>query len=244
MTLIVSSYWRDPTTGASQEFTDWSDGHHMAGVERARWDLWGSDAVKKRGAKYLPRLAESDLWIEPTDLDAFETEVRMLLAAVPEVRSELGRGSDCTLPHYLNRRIRGTLYFVISFESDRGVDSRSVSWQKPARFLAGWKGELPELECVRSSWPQETQKSTKTERVVFLVFFVLFVAVHRLGCQKLLDRPPAVCPNRPRHFVRLPHLHVCGNFFWRDGGENPQRGSSRETVKAFSRRREPADSPL
>lgn len=110
MTLVVSTYWRDPSTGDEQEFTDWSEGHHMAGVERARRNLWGSDAVKRRGAKYLPRLAESDLWIEPADLDAFEGEVRILLAAVPELRAELGRGSDCTLPHYLNNFIRAINY--------------------------------------------------------------------------------------------------------------------------------------
>ncbi len=36
---------------------------------------------------------------------------------------------------------------------------------------------------------------------------------------------------------------VCGNFFSREDGKDPQRESSRETAKACSRRCEPADSP-
>lgn len=113
MTLVVSAHWRDSSTGESHDYTDWSDGHHMAGVECARSELWGSDAVKSRGAKYLPQLKENDLWVEPSDLDSFEAEVRMLLEAVPELRSELGRGPDCTLPHYLNNFIR-TIEFARS----------------------------------------------------------------------------------------------------------------------------------
>lgn len=85
----------------------------MAGVERARTELWGSDAVKAHGATYLPQLKEGDLWVEPCELDAFEAEVRMLQNAVEELRAELGRGPDCTLPHYLNNFIR-TIEFARS----------------------------------------------------------------------------------------------------------------------------------
>ena len=110
MSLVVSAYWRDPATGATEEFTDWEDGHHMAGVERARWDLWGSEAVRRRGAKFLPQLAESDLWVAPEELDAFVAEVRALLADVDGLRAELGRGPDCLLPHYLGNFLRAAEY--------------------------------------------------------------------------------------------------------------------------------------
>jgi hypothetical protein len=110
MSLVVSAYWSDPSTGVTQEFTDWDDGRHMAGVERARWDLWGSEALRRRGAKFLPQLAESDLWVASEELEAFVAEVQALLAEVDELRVELGRGPDCLLPHYLNNFLRAAEY--------------------------------------------------------------------------------------------------------------------------------------
>jgi len=110
MTLVVSAFWRDPTSGDTQEFTDWDAGHHMAGVERARWELWGSESVRRRGAKFLPQLAESDLWVPPEDLEAFVAEVQALFTEVDALRAELGRGPDCSLPHYLNNFLRAAAY--------------------------------------------------------------------------------------------------------------------------------------
>ena len=110
MSLVVSAFWTDPATGETHDFTDRDDGHHMAGVERARWDLWGSEAVRRRGATFLPQLADSDLWVGPAELPAFVTEVRSLLADVGGLRAELGRGPDCTLPHYLANFLRAADY--------------------------------------------------------------------------------------------------------------------------------------
>ena len=110
MTLIVSAHWIDNSTGASQEHTDWNDGHQMAGPESARQDLWGSGPVKELGAKFLPQLADSDLWVEQTELQEFESEVLMLIDAVPKLRTQLGRGDSCALPHYLNNFMRAILY--------------------------------------------------------------------------------------------------------------------------------------
>jgi hypothetical protein len=110
MTLVVSTFWTDPVSGETEEFTDWDAGHYMAGVERARWELWGSDAVKRRGAKFLPQLAEDNLWVSPEELDAFVCEVQTLLADVNGLREELDRGPDCTLPHYLNNFLRAAEY--------------------------------------------------------------------------------------------------------------------------------------
>jgi hypothetical protein len=110
MSLVVSAFWTDPGTGDSCEFTDWDDGHHMAGVERARTDLWGSGAVRRRGATFLPRLADSDLWVGPNELPAFAAEVRALMADVDGLRAELGRRPDCTLPQYLANFLRAADY--------------------------------------------------------------------------------------------------------------------------------------
>ena len=110
MSLVVSAFWYDPAIGEMQEFTDWDGGHYMAGVERARWELWGSEAVKRRGAKFLTQLAKSDLWVGPEELESFVAEVRELLADVDALRAELGRGPDCLLPHYLNNFLRAAEY--------------------------------------------------------------------------------------------------------------------------------------
>jgi hypothetical protein len=110
MSLIVSAFWRDPTTGEFVEFIDWEHGHQLAGLERARWELWGSEAVRRRGAKFLPQLADSDLWVAPEELDGFVSEVRDLLADIDGLRAELGRGPDCSLPDYLNNFLRAAEY--------------------------------------------------------------------------------------------------------------------------------------
>jgi hypothetical protein len=107
MTLIVSAYWWDPATGEPKFFIDWEDGHSMAGVEVARVELWGSESVRRRGATFLPQLADSDLWVQPEDLDRFVAEVRMLLADVDALRMELGYA---LLPHYLNNFLRAAEY--------------------------------------------------------------------------------------------------------------------------------------
>lgn len=106
MSLVVSAYWTNPVTGESEEFTDWENGHHMAGAENARWNLWGTEAVKRRGAKFLPRLSESDLWVTPAELEAFIAEVRCLLSDVEGLRTELGRRPDCSLPYHLDNFLR------------------------------------------------------------------------------------------------------------------------------------------
>jgi len=110
MSLVVSAYWYNPATGETEEFTDWEDGHYMAGVESGRGELWGSEPVRRRGATFLPQLASSNLWVAPEELDSFVGEVRRLLADVDGLRAELGRGPDCTLPHYLDNFLRAAEY--------------------------------------------------------------------------------------------------------------------------------------
>lgn len=110
MSLLVAAYWRDPETGEIVQFVDWEGGHQIAGVERARYDLWGSEAVRRRGARFLPQLAGSDLCVEPDDLDAFVTEVRGLLADLDGLRAELSCGPDGLLSEYLDNFLRAAEY--------------------------------------------------------------------------------------------------------------------------------------
>ncbi len=90
MSLVVSAFWTDPATGEWHTFVDWDDGSYMAGGERARWNLWGSEAVRRRGATFLPQLADSDMWVGPDELAAFVAEVRALQADVDGLCAELG----------------------------------------------------------------------------------------------------------------------------------------------------------
>lgn len=106
MTLVVSANWTDAASGEEIDFTDWNDGHHMAGPESARYELWGSDSIKRLGAKYLPLLSESDLFVRYEMLDELEREVRLLGDNVAVIRSELKRKDDCALPHYLENFLR------------------------------------------------------------------------------------------------------------------------------------------
>ncbi len=63
-------------------------------------------AVRRRGAKFLSMLAESDLWVAPEELEAFAAEVRMLLADVDGLGTDLGWEPDSSLPHYLHNFLR------------------------------------------------------------------------------------------------------------------------------------------
>ncbi len=110
MSLVVSAYWLDPLTGQYEQFTDWDDGHHMAGTESGRRDLWGTEAMRRRGATFLPQLAETNVYVQPEELDAFAAEVQRLLADLDGLRAELGRGPDCLLPHYLDNFLRAVEY--------------------------------------------------------------------------------------------------------------------------------------
>jgi hypothetical protein len=109
MSLVVSAFWHDPETGDPVDHTDWDEGHHMAGPEVARSELWGSDAVRLRGANFLPRLADSDLWVGPEELGGFEAEVRKLLIEAGAISIETGWSEDI-LRHYLSNFLRAIQY--------------------------------------------------------------------------------------------------------------------------------------
>jgi hypothetical protein len=109
MSLVVSWFWRDPISGEVEEYTDWSDGHHMAGAEATRRDLWVSVSVRRLGALLLPQLAESNLQVGPEDFDAFETEVRLLATDLNALRAGTGWRQD-RLAHYSANFLRAIEY--------------------------------------------------------------------------------------------------------------------------------------
>ena len=68
--------------------------------------LWSSEAIIKRGAKFLPCLSRWDLYVDSQELDAFEAECRQLIDQAEEVVVEMGEFTDKeagirSLRHYL-----------------------------------------------------------------------------------------------------------------------------------------------
>jgi len=110
MSLVVSAFWTDPATGEWHTFVDEDNGYYMAGGESARSTLWGSQAVRRRGATFLPQLAHSDMWVGPDELAAFVAEVKALQADVNGLCAELGFRPDGTLPHFLANFLRAAEY--------------------------------------------------------------------------------------------------------------------------------------
>ncbi|RZT78788.1 hypothetical protein EV382_1981 [Micromonospora violae] len=76
------------------------------GAEGLRYELWGSAAVRRLGATFLPQLADitvdnrGHLQVLPGQLDAFEQECVLLAEAVEQLSAATGYDADRIL-HYL-----------------------------------------------------------------------------------------------------------------------------------------------
>ncbi|MFJ7255322.1 hypothetical protein ACIQWV_22705 [Streptomyces sp. NPDC098085] len=77
MTLLVHTFVYDEH-GGSRLLDDPEDGSDMAGTEVCRTALWGSDAARALGARFLPEPATGDLYVEPEDVDDFLAECALL----------------------------------------------------------------------------------------------------------------------------------------------------------------------
>ena len=88
MTLSVTVHRRDPETGDLVDEPDHEPGATLAGFESWRHVVYGSPAIKDRGARFLPHLESNDLFIEGDDLAAFRMELSRLLVEVEEIAKE------------------------------------------------------------------------------------------------------------------------------------------------------------
>ncbi|MEU9623510.1 hypothetical protein [Streptomyces sp. NPDC048155] len=77
MTLLVHTFVYDEH-GGSRLLDNPEDGSDMAGTEVCRTALWGSDAARALGARFLPEPATGDLYVEPEDVDDFLAECALL----------------------------------------------------------------------------------------------------------------------------------------------------------------------
>ena len=86
MTLSITLVRRDAVTGELEsQLLDPPEG--IAGFESTRRDLWAAPIVVSLGARYLPRLADGDLWIEGADREGLRAECELLLANLPAICS-------------------------------------------------------------------------------------------------------------------------------------------------------------
>ncbi len=105
MSLMVNAYLRDKNSGQIlKSFFPEEAGAYMAGLENYRTDVWGTDAARKRGAKFLPTLAENDLYIDNEELDAFEAECYELLNDLTAFTIEIcgAFNADRGIPFFMN----------------------------------------------------------------------------------------------------------------------------------------------
>ena len=90
MTLTISTFHRDESGKFFYGPDPETPVSNLGGREVWRHVVWGSSAAKKRGARFLPVLAESDLYVEAEDLQAFAAECRMLLGDLENFAMEVG----------------------------------------------------------------------------------------------------------------------------------------------------------
>lgn len=85
MTLLVHTFVHDEP-GKLRLLDDPEDGGDMAGFESSRTKLWGSEPARALGARFLPRLADDDLYVQPEDVEEFLAECELLRGHTAEPR--------------------------------------------------------------------------------------------------------------------------------------------------------------
>ncbi|HEY9367470.1 hypothetical protein [Streptomyces sp.] len=88
MTLSVDLYIPGPD-GSYEEILDVPEGcSDLAGFERWRTVVWGSDAMRALGARYFPVLAADNLLVPPDEVPAFRRECALVRRNIPLVAPE------------------------------------------------------------------------------------------------------------------------------------------------------------
>ncbi|MFC8433937.1 hypothetical protein [Streptomyces sp. NPDC057253] len=84
MSLLVEVFVREPD-GSRRILDVPDDVYQSGGFESWRTTVWGSEFVRSLGARFLPVLAEEDLFVEAEDVPAFRREVALLRSRLDEV---------------------------------------------------------------------------------------------------------------------------------------------------------------
>lgn len=84
MSLLVEVFVREPD-GRRRILDVPDDVYRSGGFESWRTTVWGSECVRSLGARFLPVLAEENLWVEAEDVPEFRREVALLRSRLDEV---------------------------------------------------------------------------------------------------------------------------------------------------------------
>ncbi|MDH6439748.1 hypothetical protein M2158_008289 [Streptomyces sp. SAI-144] len=84
MSLLVDVFVREPD--GKRRILDVPDGvYRSGGFESWRTTVWGSEFVRSLGARFLPVLADQDLYVEAEDVPEFRREIALLHSRLDEV---------------------------------------------------------------------------------------------------------------------------------------------------------------
>jgi hypothetical protein len=119
MSLLVHTFRYD-AAGGHDFLDDPENGADLAGFESTRTRLWGGEGVVALGARFFPRLARGDLYVEREDVADFLAECEVLR---PHLDDLAVRGGY--LPDYVRARFAN---IVAAAERARGVDGGIVIW--------------------------------------------------------------------------------------------------------------------
>lgn len=102
----------------SGEYTEieLDNGKDLAGGERFRFNLYGSNLAESLGFKLLPQLKQHDLYVESQKLDELENELKTILEKV----EEFSRVAESEL-EYVKDRVRNVLNAVQIAKKVNGV---------------------------------------------------------------------------------------------------------------------------
>ena len=121
MTLLVHVWVRDDEQAGGSRILDAPEGvSELAGFERTRRLLWGSETVRNLGATFFPQLDGSDLWVLPEEVEAFVAECALLAAELPRLAEASGLDED-----YIGTRLG---FIAAAAERARGVGGGVVVW--------------------------------------------------------------------------------------------------------------------
>ncbi|MGW2177748.1 hypothetical protein ACWCXX_06545 [Streptomyces sp. NPDC001732] len=93
MTLLVHTFVYDEK-GDWRLLDDPDDGGDMAGFESSRTKLWGSECARALGARFLPRLADENMFVEPGEVEDFLAECELLHGNTAVLGAHSGYGED------------------------------------------------------------------------------------------------------------------------------------------------------
>ncbi|MGW2720896.1 hypothetical protein [Streptomyces sp. NPDC001492] len=84
MSLLVDVFVREPD-GRMRILDVPDDVYQSGGFESWRTTVWGSEFVRSLGARFLPVLADDDLYVEAGDVPEFRREVALLRSRLDEL---------------------------------------------------------------------------------------------------------------------------------------------------------------